>query len=55
MRKNFPNRRKQRRDEAAVRQEEYNALSKEQKIARVKARRGNNKRELVRLSAYEGE
>lgn len=41
--------RKQRNEEAAVRQEEYDALSTEQKIARAKSRRGESKKELRRL------
>lgn len=46
-------RRKERQEQAAIRQAEYDALTREQKIARVKSRRGNNKRELIRLNAYE--
>jgi hypothetical protein len=48
-------RRKERQEQAAIRQAEYDALTREQKIARVKSRRGNNKRELIRLNAYEGD
>lgn len=44
----FP-RRKERREQAAVRQAEYDALSTEQKIARAEGRRGNSKKELTRL------
>jgi hypothetical protein len=51
----FPDRVDQRRKEAVIRQEEYAALTQEQKVARVKTRPGNNKRELTRLNAYEGE
>jgi len=40
-----------RKEEAAVRQAEYNALSIEQKIARAAKRRGTSRKELVRLSA----
>jgi Spy/CpxP family protein refolding chaperone len=54
-RMNFEDRRKQRREEAEVRQAEYDALTPEQKVARVKTRPGNNKRELIRLNAYEGD
>jgi hypothetical protein len=39
------------REEAAVRQAEYSALSIEQKIARAKSRRGASKRELTKLYA----
>ena len=39
----------ERRVEAKVRQDEYNALTKEQKVARAAFRRGNSKRELIRL------
>lgn len=49
LRRNFPDRRKQRADEAAVRQAEYDALTKEQKIARAESRRGNSLRERRRL------
>lgn len=49
LRRNFPDRRKQRADEAAVRQAEYDALTKEQKIARAESRPGNSLRELRRL------
>ena len=52
LRKNFPDRRKQRQDEAAVRQAECDALTKEQRIARVQTRPGNNKRELIRLGVW---
>lgn len=37
------------RREAEDRQRKYNALSKEQKIALAKSRRGNSKKELERL------
>jgi hypothetical protein len=46
-------RRKQRHAEAAIRQEEYDGLTKDQKIARVHARPGNNQRELRRLGVWE--
>lgn len=49
LRKNFPDRRKQRAEEAAIRQTEYNALSKEERIARAQSRPGNSLRELRRL------
>lgn len=39
------------REEAAIRQAEYSALSLEQKIARVRARPGESKRELTKLLA----
>jgi hypothetical protein len=42
----------ERRLEAKVRQEEYDALTDEQKIARCMSRRGQNKRELIRLNAW---
>ena len=42
-------RRKQRQEEAAIRQAEYDALTIEQRIARAKARRGRSKKELRRL------
>ena len=42
----------ERRDEANVRQVSYNALTPEQKIARAQSRRGNSKRELIRLGAW---
>jgi hypothetical protein len=42
-------RRKERQEQAAIRQAEYDALSTEQKIARAKSRRGNSKKELARL------
>lgn len=38
------------REEAAVRQAEYDALSIEDKITRVKSRPGNSTKELKRLS-----
>lgn len=41
--------RKQRQEEAAVRQAEYDALTREQKIARAMSRRGNSAKELRRL------
>jgi len=48
----FPDRVDQRRKEAAIRQEEYDALTPEQKIARCMKRRGRSKRELIRLNAW---
>ncbi len=41
--------RKQKQEEAAVRQAEYDALTTEQKIARAQSRRGNSAKELRRL------
>lgn len=43
----------ERRAEATVRQDEYDALTPEQKIARAQSRRGNSKRELIRLNAWQ--
>jgi hypothetical protein len=51
-RKNFPDRRAQRREEANVRQLSYNALTEEQKIASAHARPGRSKRELARLGEW---
>lgn len=48
-----PDRRKARQAEAAVRQAEYDALTREQKIARAMSRRGNSARELRRLCSSE--
>jgi hypothetical protein len=45
--------RKQRQEEAAVRQAEYDALTREQKIARAMSRRGNSSKELRRLCGTE--
>lgn len=42
-------RRKERQEQAAIRQAEYDALTTEQKIDRARARRGNSKKELRRL------
>ena len=42
--------RKQRQEEAAVRQAEYNALSTNQKIMRALDRRGKSAKELDRLN-----
>lgn len=39
------------REEAAIRQAEYSALTIEQKIARASSRRGESRRELARLNA----
>ena len=50
--KNDKTRHNERRKEAAIRQEEYDALTPEQKIARCMTRRGQNKRELIRLNAW---
>lgn len=44
----FP-RRKERREQAAIRQAEYNALSTGEKIARARSRRGSSKKEITRL------
>ena len=52
-RKNFPDRRALKREDAAVRQAYYDALTHEQKIASANAAPGNSKRELVRLGAWE--
>lgn len=46
--------RKQKQEEAAVRQAEYDALTREQKIARAMSRRGNSAKELYRLCGSEG-
>jgi len=46
----FP-RRKSRRVEAEIRQEEYESLTTEQKVARAVSRRGNSEKELGRLGA----
>lgn len=48
-RKNFLNRSKQRREEAEIRQDEYDALTPAQKITRAQSRVGNSKKELGRL------
>ena len=42
-------RRKARQAEAIVRQDEYDALTSDQKIARAESRPGNSKKELGRL------
>jgi hypothetical protein len=42
--------RKTKQAEAAVRQDEYDALTTEQKIARAQSRRGESKKELRRLN-----
>lgn len=47
-RKNFPNRKDQRREAAKARQAEYDALSKDEKVQRATDRGG--KRELARLN-----
>ena len=44
-------RRDQRREEAGVRQEQYEELTLEQKIARAESRGGNSEKELIRLHA----
>jgi hypothetical protein len=54
-RKNFPERRSIRRDEAYVRQTYYDNLTHDEKVASAKASPGNSKRQLVRLNAYEGD
>lgn len=41
--------RKQKREEAEVRQKEYDALTTDQKIARAGSRRGSSEKELKRL------
>ncbi len=43
-------RRKARREEAVIRQEEYDALSKDEKIGRALNRRGNSTKELKGLA-----
>ena len=52
LRKNFPERRSIRRDEAYVRQTYYDNLTHDEKVASAKASPGNSKRQLVRLSAW---
>lgn len=49
LRKNFPDRRKRRHEEAVIRQAEYDALTLEQKITRAESRTGNSEKELRRL------
>lgn len=44
-----------RRAEAKARQEEYDALTLDQKITRAQARRGQSKRELNRLLSLKGQ
>jgi len=51
-RMHFRHRCKQRREEAEIRQAEYDALTPEQKIARAMASPGSSKRELIRLNAW---
>lgn len=51
MRVSKSERRKERQEQAAVRQAEYDALSVEQKIARAEGRPGNSEKELRRLYA----
>ena len=51
-RMDFPDRRKQRHNEAVIRQAEYDARTPEQKIAQCMKRRGRSKRELIRLNAW---
>ena len=46
-------RRKEKQEQAVIRQAEYDALTPEQKIARAHSRRGENKRELIRLNAWQ--
>lgn len=53
--KTRPDRRKDRQEQASVRQAEYDALTREQKIARAMSRRGNSARELYRLCGSEAE
>ncbi len=52
LRTNFPARHKRRHEEAVIRQEEYDALTKEQKVARAMASPGSSKRELIRLNSW---
>jgi len=47
--RNFTRRREQRREDAEVRQAEYDKLTNEQKVERAKSRPGDSKRELIRL------
>lgn len=47
--KNNSVRRAERREQAAIRQAEYDALTKAEKIVRAKSRRGESKKELRRL------
>ena len=51
-RKNFPDRRALRREDAAVRQAYYDALTHEQKVASAMAAPGQSKRGLIRLNAW---
>ncbi len=44
----FP-RRKERREQAAIRQTEYDSLTNAQKITRAEGRRGESQKELARL------
>ncbi len=46
---NFPYRKKQRRDEAVKRREEYSKLSKKEKLADLDRRPGKSARERARL------
>ncbi len=46
MRKNFPHRKKERQEQAAVRQAEYDASTTQTKIENCHSRRGNSRREL---------
>lgn len=52
LRKNFPDRRAQKREDADVRQAYYDALTHEQKVASAMASPGRSKRELIRLNAW---
>ena len=49
MRKSFPERKTQRRIDAEIRQEERDARTDEQQIARLKTLQGESKRERARL------
>jgi hypothetical protein len=50
MRKNFPNRKKQRQEEAKARQEAHDKLTVHEKIDKVSRRtRGNSEKEMKRL------
>ena len=50
-RMNNPDRRAQRRAEAAERQAHYDSMTVEQRIAAAKSRRGESRKELARLYA----
>jgi hypothetical protein len=42
-------RKEEKREQAAIRQAEYDALTTEQKLARARSRRGNSQKEINRL------